>query len=537
MSNRTRSSARKLAAALVTGAVAVCLAVGPAPASAQDQAAAQPLRVNISTAATGGYVRPYADVSVSSAAYVAVFEVEPDIGAVMLWPDGSVRSQGLARGHVSVELAGPRQARYRQMFYDRLYRRFLMASQIRPRAYYVAIASRRPLDLSRLESGRIFSYPQSYGTGYDVARALVDAVVRGPRSDWDYDVTSLVKGGDRLVTLAGYAPYTTPYSFSALCTGAGQFGYFPAFGLYTPWSDCGPTFYGNPYGFAWWWPFRNRPPVTNGPEHVADGTPGVVKTDSMRVGNPRPVTPPRVLPDAPTAAGRDQPVEVAGLNVGTPRPANGAGVAPEAPTAGRDGPKVLPPVKISVPGREKKQARQKEMDPEKVRQVLHQLADATRTARIDPGVLARDRQEFRRAGLSDPGRVSIDMVRQRVATSERLFTRLRDLGVPADQALHAATASGRAPEIRLRSRGASLIGAPRSGGVAARPGGSGGASARSSGRSRSGSAHATARARPAPHPAPRRPAHVSHSSSSSHSRPARPSRPSKPEKGGGSGHH
>lgn len=553
MSDRTRSSARKLAAALVTGAVAICLVLGPAPARAQNQAtiAAHPLRVSISTSGTWGYVRPYADVSVSSPAYVAVFEVEPDIGAVMLWPYQRGRSERVTR-HVSLELAGPRQARYREIFRDHLIDRFLLASRIRPRAYYLVIASRRPMDLSRLESGRVFPYPRRSGTAYEVARSLVDAVVGGPRSEWDYDVTSILKGRDATLGLAfaGYTPYTTGpgYYDSRACTAAIQSGYFgdfffPAYGQYAArLVGCPPVFYRNPYGWSW---FAARPPERSAPDHVAEGPPGVMNTDSVRVGNPRPVNPPRVLPDAPTAAGRDEPVKVAGLNVGAPRPGDGTRVAPEPPTGGKAGPGVLPPVEISVPSHEKKN-RQKDMDPEKVRQILDRLADATRTASLDPGTVARERQEFHRAGLSNPGRVSIDMVRQRVTTSKRLFTRLRDLGVPADQARHAATASGRAPVVSRRSGGVSVVGAHH------HPGGGSAASGRPHAQART----APARARSHPRPSPPRPAHGSHGSTShvspprpshvspprpSHVSPPRPShsepaRPSRPAKGGGSGH-
>lgn len=468
---------RRILTAVAAGVVAACTALLPAPGAAQDRpATAEPLRVRLSTVGTFGNVRPYAEVTTSEPAYVAVFEVEPDIGAVMLWPYTDGRSRFLTSGRGRVELWGTRPALYRREFRDHLRYRFQMASHVRPEAYLVAVASRRPLDLAHLEAGRIFRYAAGFGSGYEVARSLVDLVAVGPRPDWDYEVVSFVKGRDPSLSLAltRYGLYRSAYR--SPCVAAGQLGFYTGLGLYsTPWIGCGPVFYGPT---SWWYP-TGGDNLAMGPGQAPGKGSGFARTDSMSVGHPQ---------------ARDRPR----VTAGDPVPADG---------------------------------RLKEMSPEQVRRILQEVADARTAAPVDPNVLVRRRRAFERAGVSDPSGVSLQMTAQGIAASKRLESRLRRMGLTAGQAREAASRPGAAPRVHF-SGGHAAVRAPSR---AAWP--RTGVSRSTPGRARSPSHAAPQRRRS--RSSASRPGHVSRPSASRAPRrnPVRRSRPesSSRRKGGGGG--
>ncbi|HKK07448.1 MAG TPA: hypothetical protein VKA44_01035, partial [Gemmatimonadota bacterium] len=305
------------------------------------------------------------------------------------------------------------------------------------------------LDLSHLQAGRIFRYSGGFASGYRVARSLVDLVVAGPRTEWDYDVVSFLKGRDPTLALAfgGYGLYRS--DFAAPCYTAGQLGFYGGLGLYsTPWIGCGPVFYGPT---TWWYPGGGTP-VALGPGQQKPGEGSTfVRTDSMSVGFPR-------------ARDRDRVVS-------------------------RD------------PGRANVHAR--DMNPEQVRQLLERLADARTPTAADPRVLVRERQGFRRVGVSDPSGVSLEMAAQGIEASKRLEGRLRHMGLSPERARQAAGSPGPAPRVHFSGGHATL------GGVHA-----------PAPRARSGAAA------PSHAPAPRRPAPSHGSAAPQRSQPPHVSRPS-----------
>lgn len=490
MNARSHSGVRSIARFLTATTVAAFLLLVPLRVHAQQHppAVRTPLTVHLATVGTFGLVRPYADVVTSDPAYVAVFEVEPDVGAVMLWPYTNGRARFVENRHVEVGLSGPPVTLYRQEFRDRLRSRFLLASHVRPEAYLVAIASRRPLQLSGLLGGRIYRYEGGFASAYTVARALVERVAPGPRADRDYDIITFLKGRDPTLALAlgRYVPLDEA-GFASACIAAGQLGYYTGLGIYsTPWIDCGGAF--NGYDYGWWQPWYWGPtgnPVAYAPPYGPRrrSTP-VMKTDSLRVGYPQ-------LRSHPEVTSKKTPAKAAAK-------------------------------KASV--------KAANADPTRIRDLLERLADATTAAPVDPNIFVRDRQAFGLMGIGDPGKLASEVTDQGTAAGSRLERRLRQLGVPAHQARSAARTAGPAPRIEFRGGRAAIGGTPSTS-APSRPEGT----RRSRGvptPSRSG--HVSRPARPAPRAPVRvwRPA-VRHSAPV---RPRRPASSSSHKGGGGPGH-
>jgi len=511
--------ARLARATAMVGASLFGLFVGvPSGIHAQQSAGnGAQLRVRLATTGTYHFLSPFAHVTLSEPAYVTVFEVQPDVGALMLYPY-SHKSQYVGRS-LGLDLASPVLHFYRQEFHTALLTKFQLASTVRTEGYFVAIASRRPLRTDLLRSGRIFAYSGGFAGPYAIVERLAELIVPPEsKTDWDYDVyafsldqeptlallTSSWYGGAAL-GLWGYpgwgwgsAGYLFPY-------GTGYFG----FGPFGSWAGFGGWGWYGPYGP--YWPYGPNRPV-----HVAHAGPGTLRADpsGMTPGYPRVRHRAGVRDDGPTGT-------VTTGRVGEARAKRTGVSTPEAP--------------VAEPGRVAKGRKAKQVDEwrtqQRFRQILDELGDARSSAPIDPNVFSRLRG-FRGVSSGASGGGSADlagrMEAQGLSAQMRLEHRLQRMGVPRSEALQAVSEAGGAPTIRYFRGGGAHIGGTAS--SAARP----------TGLTPSSSAHGSSagfrtRTRSAPHVSPRavaRPRPIS--------RPVRVSRPhsgGSRAHGGGSGAH
>lgn len=206
--------------ALLLGALLVCL---PAAAGAQEATPAsdEPAsgehpsdapRVELSTVGTYSYHRPYARLELEEPAYVAVFEIEPGVGATLLYPHDPWPQNLHMAGVHSVDLTGPQVRAARQAMRNHLGYAFAHRSPVVPRNHLVVVASERPLRLDALMSGRVFEHLHGYSGHEEVARALLDRVTRGMRtaawssagtSYWKFRDPGLLAMGSGVPWLAG----------------------------------------------------------------------------------------------------------------------------------------------------------------------------------------------------------------------------------------------------------------------------------------------------------------------------------------------
>ncbi|MDP2480260.1 MAG: hypothetical protein Q8W49_07150 [Candidatus Palauibacterales bacterium] len=179
---------------LALGAFLACAVAGPVHARAQDA----PPSVRLEVLGPYSWSLPMARIHLSRSAYAAVFEVEPGIGAVLLYPGTGSRAGTLDRGTTAFSLKSARLALARLQFRRLLWQRFDLASQRRPRAIYVGVASERPLRLGRLGAGHVFAYPGGVADGAEpLVRALLAEVAPGALQGVgaSYDVVSFPKSG------------------------------------------------------------------------------------------------------------------------------------------------------------------------------------------------------------------------------------------------------------------------------------------------------------------------------------------------------
>jgi len=488
-------------------------------AQAEGAANPKPLQVHLAATGTGGFLYPYAHVGVSGPAYVAVFEVHPDVGAVMLYPFTRAQRGRVARS-VSIDLSDMVLDQYRQEFRQLTLPRFVYASRVRTRGYLVAIASRRPLDTSLLEAGRFLESPEAMAEPYDIVDQLVSLIVpEQPAGDWSYDVYGFFNDQNRVLAYLmspGYMMYERallgyPMTF---CYASPDPAYFSVFG---------PAFYGpcglTPYGWyssfgsglayggwnGWGWGYGYRPHTRREQPRTA----GPVDTRGMRPGMPRDRDRATVVDDAPGStvmAGKVADARHEREGVTDAKRTSGA--------SSRD------PVDAA----------------ERFREILDQLGDARSTTEVGPAMLLRDRAAFVRAGLRPTPHLAFQMEAQAIEAQRRLEHRLTSMGVPAGEAVAAAGQRGAAPRIDFLGGGSPRVvrsSTPRT------PSRSRGASparrpAPVQGASRVQRSHlshpAPARprpvSRPAPRPAPRMPVHTA---------PRQP-RPHQDHGGGGHGH-
>lgn len=240
MSGRAQSPVSRVAAS-VTALAACCLALtnpvtAQEPEASEERAAPQ---VRITTTGVYSSYQPRAEIHLSRAAHVAVFEVEPGVGALRMYPFSSDRSMRAEAGTHVFRLNGVRAANLREQFLARLGHRLRTRVEDYPEAYLLAVASDRPLRFSELSSGRVFAYHGggiggSGGVGSVVAALFDRLLPEVGAGDWSYDLHSYSKTRDPgLVAGLGAAsdPFAELGAYNCLGYGTGALG-FPSFGYF-----------------------------------------------------------------------------------------------------------------------------------------------------------------------------------------------------------------------------------------------------------------------------------------------------------------
>lgn len=140
--------------------------------------------------------QPGATVTLDRAAHVGVFEVEPGVGATLLWPHGGM-DDPVAAGSHSFRLNGPRMATYRSLMLSHLGTDFLFRSPNQQDVHLVAVVSEAPLRTDRLLSGRVFGIDQPRAGPARVVEALLSRVLSNPLdAAWSYDRLSFPRFWD-----------------------------------------------------------------------------------------------------------------------------------------------------------------------------------------------------------------------------------------------------------------------------------------------------------------------------------------------------
>jgi hypothetical protein len=453
MLSRSRRDSVGRSLAVLTGVLACAVAGQTSALRAQERPTSPraPLQVRLTATGWLNFLNVYANVRVSGPAYVAIFEVHPDVGAFMVYPYKWQRP-GLVDRAAHVDLTSASLSYRRQEFYRRLLPRFQFTSRIQPRGYLVAIASRRPLATRLLESGRYFAHQSGFAGPYDIAQELAALIVPPqPAGDWSYDVYGFWKSSQPALgyllspgylyprALWGY-PAVTCYS-TAL---PWSYGYFPGIflGSYiyagTAWYAFGP--YSSPcggygWGRSWYYPGWYSP-GWHQPTHTAQGGPPsaqFVDTNGLVPGFPRIRDRGRVSNDAPGSALIAKAGNVAEgreKRAGVSDPAeHAAGRVTDAHDRRKGVPKVQPD------------------GPERFRELLDELGDARSSAAAGPDIAVHYRQRFERGGVASPSGLAAKIRAQGLVAQERLTHRLESLGIPRSQAIRAAGRAGGAPAV------------------------------------------------------------------------------------------
>lgn len=213
---RSARATRPLETILVAGLLLCCplVAAEAQPASSHGPGGTYADGwLELATEGTADHFQPRATFRLERAAYVAVFEVEPGVGATLLHPFGSNRQVRLSPGEHAFRLNGVQQAFNRRMMLAHLSQAFVHRDPVVPYNHLVAVASSRPLELDGLLSGRIFEYARGFAGVEEVTGALL-AEVLGARAagEWTIARTSYLKfRSDPLVFAYGDPQTVTPY--------------------------------------------------------------------------------------------------------------------------------------------------------------------------------------------------------------------------------------------------------------------------------------------------------------------------------------
>lgn len=206
MSEPQRDVPDRASAALLFVALLAC----PLAAASAQQAAPAPVvptdagRVEMTTVGTYLYYRPQAHVRLERPSYVAVFEVEPGVGATLLYPADAWSQRLEPAGEHGVDLTGHRARTARRAMIRHLASAFAHRPPVVPRNHLVVVASDRPLRLDGLLSGRIFEHDHGRAGVGEVTRALLAHVTRWKRpAAWDWAATSYWKFHDPSVLAIG----------------------------------------------------------------------------------------------------------------------------------------------------------------------------------------------------------------------------------------------------------------------------------------------------------------------------------------------
>lgn len=340
---RSRGSTRSggtFAPAALAAVLALSVAgVLRAPLDAQEatsRSGDRSLRVTVFTEGTYASYDPRAYVELSEPAHLAVFEVEPGVGALRLYPAGSGVEERFAAGRHSFALNGIRVATLRRQFRDHLGRWLRVRVGHYPDAYLVAVASGRPFRLEGLASGRIYDYRDGPdAVGFDasagtVAAALLEEILVEPGAGgWDYDLHaySKMRSGALASTYgASSAAIGDLAAFNCLASGTSS-AIFVGYGTFRSWSlGVGPAPYGFGRGVDLTWAAHDLPiaisPVSRG---ACESSSYLYRR--YRYGFPRVPTPIVLGPAGPTPAPGDtaregEPGELdpTGITVGEPQP-------------------------------------------------------------------------------------------------------------------------------------------------------------------------------------------------------------------------
>lgn len=226
--SRATASAAALAA-FCLGLTAHGAAQVPEPPADRDAP-----RVLLSTAGVYSSFHPRVEVHLSRAAHVAVFEVEPGVGALRMYPFPSDRSVRLEAGTHEFRLNGVRATNQREQFLARLGHRLRARSADYREAYLVAVASERPLRISQLSAGRVFAYRGGSGSAGgavgSVVAALFDVLLpEVGADDWSWDLHSYSKARDPWLVAGsfGHLGAFGCLGYGASPAGLTSFGYDP----------------------------------------------------------------------------------------------------------------------------------------------------------------------------------------------------------------------------------------------------------------------------------------------------------------------
>lgn len=175
-----------LGVAALAAAALVGLLLAAAPAAAQP---AGPLEVRLLTGSGGWGAPARAEIHLSAPAHLAVFEIRPGVGALMLWPPDRRRVGRLPAGRHALPLDAGRFG-----FPDR--RRLPLPGHPAPgrlrhlfQPYLLAVASREPLWLSRHFHGSLFQPRQVFpSVGTMVNAVLSDVLPHARRVGWSFDL-------------------------------------------------------------------------------------------------------------------------------------------------------------------------------------------------------------------------------------------------------------------------------------------------------------------------------------------------------------
>ncbi len=196
MGGHTAGPGRFLVASSLAAGLLLCTSTLPAQEPTSPEESTAP-RVELAAKGTYASFQPVASVRIDRPGYVTLFEVEPGVGATMLYPDDPSDPERFATGSHELRLNGLPTASRRQLMAWHLGWAFAHRPRLVPENHLVAVVSEEPLDVSELRSQRIFRYTKSSAGAREVTGALLASVAGGLESeDWNAARTSYDKWRD-----------------------------------------------------------------------------------------------------------------------------------------------------------------------------------------------------------------------------------------------------------------------------------------------------------------------------------------------------
>ena len=188
---------RALGAILAAGLVACGPAAAahaqtpPVPDAARERGSGW---LDLAAEGTADAHQPVARLRLERPAFVAVFEVEPGVGATLLYPYGADDQTRLSEGEHAFRLNGLQQAFNRRTMLAHLGWAFTHRDPVVPYNHLLAVAADRPLQLDGLLSGRVFRHARAFAGTEEVTGALLAEVVgERPAGSWTLATTRYLK--------------------------------------------------------------------------------------------------------------------------------------------------------------------------------------------------------------------------------------------------------------------------------------------------------------------------------------------------------